>query len=50
MSKELKCPKCSNDGIFDVYSTNGCDDPHAWIHCPDCTHIWQPNPPKEREQ
>ncbi len=50
MSEELVCPECRNDGVFDVYSTTGCEDPYPWIHCPNCSHVWQPNKPKEREE
>jgi len=43
----MNCPKCGYEGAIDVYSARSCDDPHAWMHCPNCNHIWQPNPPEE---
>ena len=47
---DLTCPACGYAGALDVYSAKSCDDPHAWIHCPDCDHIWQPDPPKEKSK
>jgi len=46
MTDDLVCPNCGYTAGFDVYSAKGDDDPHVWIHCPNCNHIWQPNPPK----
>jgi len=41
--KKLECPKCGQTKGFDVWSTRSCDDIDAWMHCPDCTCIFQPS-------
>ena len=41
--KEKKCPKCGYDGAFDIYEIiGGCEGEVTKVHCPDCTHIFEP--------
>ena len=44
LKKEKTCPKCGQDGVFDVYEmTGGCEDGEVTkIHCSDCSHIFDP--------
>ena len=40
---EKKCPKCNQDGVFDIYEIiGGCEGEVTKIHCPMCGHIFDP--------
>ncbi len=45
---EQKCPKCKQDGVFDIYSMSGISHEVTEIHCPECGHIFDPR--KEWDQ